>query len=187
MLEQKVGMLFRRACRVPLLPVGERQGGPLIEGEAVEALLPHRGPFLFIDRITHVGRSPGAHALPAGEPVGKIVCRYDLIRAMPILSGHFPGRPLWPGVFQVEAVGQAGFCLFRLLSEEAVAEQPPACMLTDILAGRFLRPIVPDGEVEIVTQILRDGLFVIVVGQCLIHDQVCSAAAVRGIEKEASL
>jgi 3-hydroxymyristoyl/3-hydroxydecanoyl-(acyl carrier protein) dehydratase len=184
MLEQNVEELFRRACRIPLVPARDRQSGPLLEGEAIEALLPHRDTFLFVDQITHVGGPPSLQAPFAGEPAGSIVCRYDLGRAIPIISGHFPGRPLWPGVLQVEAVGQAGLCLFRLLDKEAGAEKALGYILTDILAGRCLRPVVPVGEVEIVARILRDGLFMIVVGQCLKHDQVCSAAAVRGIEKE---
>jgi 3-hydroxymyristoyl/3-hydroxydecanoyl-(acyl carrier protein) dehydratase len=62
--------------------------------------------------------------------------------------------------------------------------QVPACVLTDILAARVLRPVVAQGEVEIVARVYRDGLFVLAVGQCLKDDVVCSVAALRGIELE---
>jgi len=180
--------LFHEACRSPLLPAGERRCGPRFEKEAVEALLPHRGSFLFVDGITHFARTPSPKALGDGEPAGTIACRLDLGRIAPELSGHFPGRPLWPGVLQVEAIGQAGLCLFRLLERNGLGEGEAGArrdyVLTDILAGRYLRPVAPRGEVEIVARVLRDGLFTVVVGQCLKDDLVCSAAAVRGVEKE---
>jgi 3-hydroxymyristoyl/3-hydroxydecanoyl-(acyl carrier protein) dehydratase len=181
MLEPGVQRLFARACRAPLLLAAERVRGPQLEAEAVESLLPHRGVFRLVDRITGVLQPPSSSAPGAA---GTIVCRYDLARAAPIIAGHFPGRPLWPGVLHVEAIGQAGLCLYRLSQEKADTVDASACMLTDILAGRYLRPVVPEGEVEIVARILRDGLFVIVVGQCLKDDIVCSAAAIRGIEEE---
>ena len=185
MLEGMAAELFQQSCRTPLVPAAERRNGPWLEREAVEALLPHRAPFLFVDRITHLARPASPQAPPAsGPPEGVIVCRYDLCQAASILSGHFPGQPLWPGVLQVEAVGQAGLCLLRLTEAAPGEEAAPTCVLTDILAGRCLRPVVPDGEVEIVARILRDGLFIIVIGQCLKDNLVCSAAAVRGIERE---
>jgi 3-hydroxyacyl-[acyl-carrier-protein] dehydratase len=188
MLDRVVAELFRESCRAPLIPARERRSGPWLEGEAATALIPHRPPFLFVDRITHVARTQPAprtatRAPAAPEPEGTIVCRHMLRRDAPILAGHFPGRPLWPGVLQVEAIGQAGLCLLRLLEPSAPSEEPLDIALTDILAGRYLRPVVPDGEVEIVARTVRDGLFAIVVGQCLQEGLVCSAAAVRGIEK----
>jgi 3-hydroxymyristoyl/3-hydroxydecanoyl-(acyl carrier protein) dehydratase len=147
-------------------------------------MVSHRDPFLFVDRITHVAPLPGPATAHPSEASGIIVAAYDLRRAESVLRGHFPGSPLWPGVLQVEAVGQAGLCLLRLLDGRAAAEDAPACALTDILAARYLRPVVPPGEVEIVARTVRDGLYLIVVGQCLKEGLVCSAAAVRGIEKE---
>jgi len=191
LLEGAAAELFRESCRAPLISARERGSGPWLEPEATAALIPHRPPFLFVDRITHVARTPPAppatavrDATAAPGALGTIVCRHDLRRDLPILAGHFPGQPLWPGVLQVEAIGQAGLCLLRLLEPPAPGEEVPDLALTDILAGRYLRPVVPDGEVEIVARTLRDGLFAIVVGQCLQEGQVCSAAAVRGIEKE---
>lgn len=167
----EVEALVRQACRAPLLPAAERVQGPLLDRRTVEALVPHRDPFLLVDRITRVDHERAV-----------IVARYDLGRARPVLAGHFPGRPIWPGVLQVEAVGQAGLCLLRL---GAVAgPKAPAFALTQILAAHFLRPVAPGSELEIVTRSLSDGLFTVLVGQCLQRDDVCSVAAVRGIDKE---
>jgi 3-hydroxymyristoyl/3-hydroxydecanoyl-(acyl carrier protein) dehydratase len=87
-------------------------------------------------------------------------------------------------VLQVEAVGQAGLCLARLLGP-ADDWAGRLIVLTEILSARFIRPVVPGPAVEIVTQVVADGLFTVIVGQCLQHDAVCSVAAVRGIHKEA--
>jgi len=164
--------LLRASLRAPMLPGPERAGGPDLDRGRIEGLLPHRGSFLLIDRITHI--DPGS---------ATIVCRYDLARARPIFAVHFPGRPLFPGVLQVEAIGQAGSCLSRLLKEVNGSSEGDL-ILTQILAAHFLRPVRPEGDLEVVARILPDGLFNIVVGQCLQRDEVCAVAAVRGIDKE---
>lgn len=173
-LPPEVGAVFRTAVRRPLLPAGERSTGPRLDRRQIEELIPHRDPFLFIDRITRVD--------PASAT---IVCRYDLTHAAPILAGHFPDHPVWPGVLHVEAMGQAGLCLLRLMSEgEAGDTRRREVALTHILGARFIRPVVPGDDVEIVTRVAVDGLFTLLVGQCLQRDTVCSVAVVRGIEKE---
>lgn len=168
--------MLRAAARRPLLGAAERRGGPTLDRRDVEGLLPHRGPLLLIDRIEHVDRTTAT-----------IVCRYDLERAAPILEGHFPGRPMWPGVLQVEAIGQAGVCLVRLLSDPPSPRsrgEAPRFVLTHILGAEFVRPVTPTGDVQIVARASFDGLFVVLVGQCLQHEVVCCAAAVRGISEE---
>lgn len=169
-----VEALVGSAARSPWLSAVERQRGPVLDRLAIETLLPHRDPFLFLDRITCVERE---HSL--------IVCQYDLHPTAPVLAGHFPESPVWPGVLQVEAVGQAGLCLLRLVDPGPTASIRPGIALTHILAARFMRPVLPGAELEIVTRALADGLSTILVGQCLQHDAVCSVAAVRGIYKEA--
>ena len=167
----RAATLFERACREPLLDRSERERGPLLDDAAIRDLVPHRPPFLFIDRVTR---------LDAANRV--IVGRYDIRHGAAVLAGHFPGCPVWPGVLQVEAVGQAGLCLVRAI--QGVQEGAPGAMfhLTDVLSARFATPVAPDLEVEIIACIVPDGLFSIVVGQCLQRGHVCSAAAVRGIE-----
>ena len=169
-----VDALIESAARRPWLAAAERQRGPVLDRLTIEALLPHRDPFLFLDRITWVDRNDGL-----------IVCQYDLRPTMPVLTGHFPERPVWPGVLQVEAVGQAGLCLLRLSNLCPAGVTEPDVALTHILAARFIRPVLPGAELEIATRAVADGLFTILVGQCLQHDAVCSVAAVRGILKEA--
>jgi 3-hydroxyacyl-[acyl-carrier-protein] dehydratase len=169
-----VQALLESAARQPWLPAAERQRGPVLDRRAIEDLIPHRDPFLFLDRITRV--DPGS---------GLIVCRYDLHATEPVLAGHFPQHPVWPGVLQVEAIGQAGLCLLQLTGGSPSSSNPHGIALTRILAARFIRPVLPGAPVEIVTRGLADGLFTVLVGQCLQHDAVCSVAAVQGIHQEA--
>ncbi|MGE0359872.1 MAG: 3-hydroxyacyl-ACP dehydratase FabZ family protein [Vicinamibacterales bacterium] len=171
MIDGRAAALYERACRMPLLEPGDRERGPRLDAAEVRNLLPHRPPFLFVDCVT---RLDAANRL--------IVGRHDVRQDAAVLSGHVPGHPVWPGVLQVEAVGQAGLCLARALRAESAGGRPPPFHLTDVLAARFATPVAPDQEVEIVAAILADGLFTIVVGQCLQQNRVCSAAALRGLE-----
>ena len=170
-IESVAAALFERACREPLVERNERERGPALDEAAIRVLLPHRRPFVFVDRVTRLDTANGV-----------IVARYDSQQDSSLLAGHFPGRPVWPGVLQIEAVGQAGLCLVRAI--RAVSDGAPQrpFHLTDVLSARFETAVAPDLPVEIVACVVPDGLFTIVVGQCLQRDRVCSAAAVRGLE-----
>lgn len=158
--------LLRTAEKGRLAPAGATP--PLMDRAGIEALVPHRGEALLLDRVT------------ALDPVGgTVVARYDLGRAEALLAGHFPGHPVWPGACQVEAIGQAG--LVFVLATAPPEEPVKAVSLTGILGARFLRPVRPPADVEIVARVMEDGLFRIVVGQCLVDGEVCSVAALSGI------
>lgn len=165
--------LLREASRAPLLPPSARRGEIVLDRAAVEALIPHRDPFLFLDTVVYLSRE-----------MATIACRHTLVPDAPEFTGHFPGLPCWPGVLQVEAIGQAGLCLARLLAQERAIERAGRLMLTHVLGAEFVHPIEPPGDVEIIARVIPDGLFTILVGQCLQHGQVCSAAAVRGITED---
>ena len=161
-----VAGLLRGALRTP---APEPAGRPLLDRAGIEALLPHRGPALLLDAVLHLEADPPT-----------IVAEYDLASASAVLAGHFPGRPVWPGLQQAEAIGQAG-----LLAARARAGLPAGGALTDVLAARFVRPIAPPGRVRIAARVLADGLFAVVVGQCTFAGRVCSAAVLRGLAAEA--
>ena len=99
-------------------------------------LLPHRAPFVFVDRIVEL--EPGLRAVG----VKKIAADEWYLR------GHFPGNPLVPGVILVEALAQvAGIALN--------SEQPDACRrtyLSAIRSAKFLRPVLPGEEITLVAQ-----------------------------------
>src|SRR5688572_11438990 len=98
--------IVRAGVRHPLWPDAGDCGVDLGRS-AVEALLPHREPFLFVDRITALDRrTPRIRArrfIPADDGV---------------FAGHFPGNPVYPGVLQLEMIGQAGLCLLQALSPQ---------------------------------------------------------------------
>ncbi|MGD2069030.1 MAG: hypothetical protein PVI57_10190, partial [Gemmatimonadota bacterium] len=123
---------FEAASARPLIPAAERRRGPALDRVEIRRLIPHRDPFLFVDRITCVDRDSST-----------IVCRYDLGRGGRLVAGHFPSRPVWPGVLQIEAIGQAGLCLAGLLGEAGWDEAERGVALTHILGARFVRPVTP--------------------------------------------
>jgi 3-hydroxyacyl-[acyl-carrier-protein] dehydratase len=163
----EVAQILDRALKGPLLPRQERERPPLLDRAAVEALLPYRDPFLLVDRVILLDIEQSF-----------IVARYDIARAASVLAGHFPTYPVWPGVLQVEAIGQTGGILYLKQNNSSGIE---SVALTRILAARFLRPVVPGADVEFISQVFEEGLLVTVVGQCLQDDHVCSVAAVTAL------
>jgi 3-hydroxyacyl-[acyl-carrier-protein] dehydratase len=73
---------------------------------AIEDILPHRSPFLFVDRVT---------AVELGK---RIVAEKDLCAEACFFAGHFPGRPIMPGVLVSEALAQTSGLLLGLTQKE---------------------------------------------------------------------
>ena len=164
-IPEEVAAVLRQAEKHRLAPPAD--GRAVLDRAGIEALVPHRGDALLLDRVT---------ALDAAR--GTVVARYDLGRAGAVLAGHFPDHPLWPGTAQVEAIGQAGLVLVR-------ATAPPGPAVTEvslarILGARLMRAVRPPADVEIVACVMEDGLFTVVVGQCLLDGEICSVAALAG-------
>ena len=107
---------------------------------AIMALLPHRHPFLLIDRILDV------------EPRKRIVARKCVSMNEEFFQGHFPGYPIMPGVLQIEAIAQAGGVLI-LLDYERPGDT--LMLFTGVERARFRRPVVPGDVLEIEAKILN--------------------------------
>ncbi|MGQ0842377.1 3-hydroxyacyl-ACP dehydratase FabZ family protein [Actinokineospora sp.] len=163
-LSDEIADLFRQAEKRPL--VADRGTNPVLGRAEIERHLPQRDPFLFLDRVTLLDFD--RHL---------VVARYDLTRAAEVFAGHFPGRPLFPGVLQIETIGQAGIVLGHAEGGSVVD-----FALTHVLAARFIRPVPPGGDIEVIAQSVEDGLFRTIVGQILRDGEVCAVAAVSGVD-----
>jgi 3-hydroxyacyl-[acyl-carrier-protein] dehydratase len=97
-------------------------------------ILPHRYPFLLIDRVIELVR------------MKSIVALKNVTITEPFFQGHFPGQPIMPGVLIVEAIAQAGGIL--LLTEVPNRDQT-LVVFTGIEKARFRRPVVPGDQLRI--------------------------------------
>src|SRR4026207_1468103 len=105
-------------------------------------ILPHRYPFLLVDRVIEV------------DGDRRLVALKNVSINEPFFEGHFPGSPVMPGVLTIEAMAQAGAILGPLHSNpEDVKDTLIYFMGTD--EARFRRPIVPGDQLRIVITVLR--------------------------------
>lgn len=113
----------------------------------IAALLPHRYPFLLVDRVVE---------LAAGE---RIVALKNVTVNEPFFVGHFPQRPLMPGVLICEALVQAGGILARAsvapLDETLERPADRLAMLTGLDRARFRRQVSPGDQLRLEVAILR--------------------------------
>ena len=106
----------------------------------IMALLPHRYPFLLIDRVVEMERKQ------------RIVAIKNVSINEPHFQGHFPDYPIMPGVLMVEAIAQAGGAL--LLSE--IPDRDSKLMVfTSIENARFRRPVTPGDQLRIEVTVLN--------------------------------
>ncbi|RZA36828.1 MAG: 3-hydroxyacyl-ACP dehydratase FabZ [Lysobacteraceae bacterium] len=112
-----------------------------IDVTRIQELLPHRYPFLLVDRVV------------AYEPHKSIVAVKNVTINEPFFQGHFAGHPVMPGVLVIEALAQAGGVLTQL-SRGTVAKNK-LFYLVKIDNARFSRMVVPGDVLELHVQIKR--------------------------------
>jgi len=105
-------------------------------------ILPHRYPFLLIDRVVEV------------EGDRRLVAIKNVSINEPFLEGHFPGAPVMPGVLTIEAMAQAG-AIMGLLHSKPEDVKNALVYFMGIDEARFRRPIVPGDQLRIVVTVLR--------------------------------
>jgi 3-hydroxyacyl-[acyl-carrier-protein] dehydratase len=99
----------------------------VLDKNQIEKILPHRDPFSLLDRVLEL--VPGEYA----------VAEKDILGTDDVFRGHFPGRPVYPGVLQIEALAQTG--AMAVLSEPA--SRGKIVLFAGIDGVRFRRPVVP--------------------------------------------
>jgi 3-hydroxyacyl-[acyl-carrier-protein] dehydratase len=107
--------------------------------EQIEKILPHRDPFLFLDEVTVL------------EPGSRVVARKRVREDEWFLTGHFPGRPIMPGVIIVEAMAQTG--AVAVLADEA--NRGKLALFAGINDVRFKRMVLPGDELELICEVER--------------------------------
>ena len=108
----------------------------------IERILPHRYPFLLVDRVDELGPE-------------RIVARKLVSRNEPHFNGHFPGHPVMPGVLIIEALAQAGALLAASVVSFDPAKQVIYFMAID--KARFRKPVVPGDVLSLEVTPLRKG------------------------------
>lgn len=111
----------------------------MLTAEQIQAILPHRYPFLFVDRITELEDGKRAVGL-------KNVTINDNF-----FNGHFPGYPVMPGVLIVEALAQVG--AVALLNAEQYKGR--LVFLTGIDDARFKRQVVPGDQLKLAVEFVK--------------------------------
>ena len=113
----------------------------VLNSEQIKELLPHRYPFLFIDRVIEL------------EPGKWIKGIKNVTLGEPFFQGHFPGNPIMPGVLQLEALAQvAGICGFSTNTDENKLNN---CVLTKIEEAKFKRVVVPGDQLIISCKLVK--------------------------------
>jgi 3-hydroxyacyl-[acyl-carrier-protein] dehydratase len=136
--------------------------------DEIQQLIPHRPPFLWIDEIVEIGD-------------GRIHARKRLDPGLDVFTGHYPGRPVLPGVLQCEAAFQAGAVLIARLETIEEGRVPVVTRVNNVRFRRMVRPgETLDIEVEL-TERLGGAWFltgkVSVAGQVAARLEFACAAA----------
>lgn len=114
----------------------------VLDSQAIQELLPHRYPFLLVDRIIEL------------VPRERIVGIKQVSINEPFFQGHFPGAPVMPGVLVVEALAQVGAVLALREIEDRDSK---LVLFTGIRAARFRKPVVPGDTLTLEVTALRIG------------------------------
>ena len=108
---------------------------------AIQALLPHRYPFLLVDRVVEF------------EAHKRILAYKNVTNNEPFFNGHFPGHPVMPGVLVVEALAQAGGLLTQLSNQSGT--EGKLFYLVKVDNAKFTKMVVPGDKLELEVTLKR--------------------------------
>ena len=113
-----------------------------IDKKEIERLLPHREPMLLVDRLINI------------VPLKSATAIVNVKKTSFFVQGHFPGQPVMPGVFIVEAFGQAAAALTASGIDKS-AYQNKLVFLMSVEKARFRIPVIPDCKLELNIEAIR--------------------------------
>ena len=114
----------------------------MIERNEIETMIPHRPPFLWIDRVEQL------------EPGVRCVAVKFVDPADPIFAGHFPAKPILPGVLLIEAVAQTAGVMLGSAAPQGAGE---VALLAAVNRFKFFKPVTPGRELRIETKKLTEA------------------------------
>ena len=113
-----------------------------IDKKEIERLLPHREPMLLVDRLINI------------VPLKSATAIVNVKKTSFFVQGHFPGQPVMPGVFIVEAFGQAAAAL-TAYSVNSKETENKLVYLMSVDKARFRNPVIPDCELNLEIEAVR--------------------------------
>lgn len=116
------------------------EGRQTLDVTEIMAILPHRYPFLLIDRVIEIDR------------MKRIVAIKNVTMNEPFFQGHFPGYPIMPGVLVIEAMAQAGA---TLLLTEIPDREDKLTVFTGIERAKFRRQVTPGDQLRIEIDVIN--------------------------------
>jgi 3-hydroxyacyl-[acyl-carrier-protein] dehydratase len=156
--------------RKPIAPVAFTAVSVDYAAADIQQIIPHRDPFLLLDTITHID-------LTEQSAIG----HYVIDAENPIFKGHFPGNPVYPGVLQLESMGQLGLALAHFVIHNTTAI--PAIttqvrgLFTKILHAGFQNRLLPGDVMDISAKIIEyDDFLGKIAAQVHCREKLCSYA-----------
>jgi beta-hydroxyacyl-ACP dehydratase FabZ len=141
-----------------------REEFPKWDIEWIMSVLPHRYPILLVDRVLEM------------TPRERIVAIKNVTVNEPFFAGHFPGRPVVPGVLLVEGMAQAGGLL---LLHDIPDREGKLVYFASIEEAKFRRPVVPGDQVRYEIDVLRyRKTFCKLAGKALVDGQIVAEAVI---------
>jgi 3-hydroxyacyl-[acyl-carrier-protein] dehydratase len=138
------------------------EAAPKWDIEWILSVIPHRYPILLVDRVLEM------------EPKKRIVAVKNVTISEPVFLGHFPGRPVLPGVFLIEGMAQAGGLL---LLHDMPNRENKLLLFAGIEEAKFRRPVVPGDQVRYEIEVLRlRSTFCKVAGKALVDGELAAEA-----------
>jgi beta-hydroxyacyl-ACP dehydratase FabZ len=136
----------------------------LLDITQIQAILPHRYPFLLVDRIVDY------------EPGKRVVGVKNVTLNEPFFAGHFPGAPVMPGVLIVEAMAQtAGVMMLASLPDR----ETKLVFFTGIDGAKFRRPVVPGDQLRLELTVLRlRPRYIKLRGEAYVDEQLVAEAEI---------
>lgn len=136
--------------------------------EDIYKIIPHRPPFALVNSIVAVNLTT------ATLEATSFVSPKD-----PIFNGHFPGQPVYPGVMQIETMGQAGLCLSYFIKNNTTEisdnSEPVKGLFTRVHNAGFNKGVMPNDMLTIRVQSIEDDDFMgLMSAQVLINNEIIS-------------
>lgn len=141
----------------------------MIEIKEIMELLPHRFPFLLVDKIVEF--EPGKRAVG----IKNVTCNE------PFFEGHFPKNPIMPGVLIIEAMAQTG----GVLAFKTFPEKKGSVFFLGIDDARFRRPVVPGDQLKMVVEVVKHKMDIwIFEGKAYVDGEMVAEAKIMAMLKE---